>query len=140
MENPEWKKAGASLAGATLSVVICIAVYSFMDGMNGGYAIAFVAFFLALCGISVSLLFLHRARVVDAILEGKEVFAHWSYPQEMVQETAETEYRDYQERNRAMFFLIGGMLVVVALFFVVFAGDGGFETVHSCWDLHSFSS
>jgi len=128
MENPEWKKAHLSLAGAALFAIICIGAFSFMDGMSGGYAIAFGAFFLALCGIAVSPLFLRRAQAMDAILEGKGVFAHWSYPLHMIRETAEREYHDYRERNRAMFLLIGRMLVAVALFFLVFVSDGGVAT------------
>jgi len=44
------------------------------------------------------------------------------------EQSARREYTDYQERNRAMFLIIGGMLVFVALVMMVFAGEGGLIT------------
>jgi hypothetical protein len=46
----------------------------------------------------------------------------------MAQETAHHEYGMYVERNRAMFILIGGMLVVTAMIFIIFVEDGGIIT------------
>ena len=125
--NTEWKKVAASLIAAGVFTVLCLVSYFFIDGMSGGYAIAFVSFFLAICGFVVALLFIHRARVMDTILADPSPLAHWTYPEETVRANVEREFQDYQERNRAMFFVIGGMLVVVALFFLVFVGDGGPE-------------
>jgi hypothetical protein len=46
----------------------------------------------------------------------------------MAEESATREYTEYLERNRAMFLLIGGMLVVTALIFIIFVEDGGLIT------------
>lgn len=43
-------------------------------------------------------------------------------------QSARREYENYQERNRAMFLVIGGMLVLFALVMMLFAGEGGFIT------------
>jgi hypothetical protein len=126
--NTEWKKAAASLIAAVIFSLICLISYSAIDGMSGGYALAFISFFLAVSGIAVALLFVHRARVMDAILADPSPLAYWIYPEEMARASAEREYRDYRERNRAMFIVIGGMLVIVALFFLLFVVDGGLET------------
>ncbi|NMB78166.1 MAG: hypothetical protein GYA23_03630 [Methanomicrobiales archaeon] len=126
--NPEWKKAGFALCAAVLFFLLCILSYTSIDGMSGGYALSFIAFFLTLSGIAVSLLFAHRARVMDAILSDPRLLAHWTYPEAVAQESAHREFQEYRERNRAMFIVIGGMLVLVALFFIIFIGEGGPET------------
>ncbi len=67
MENYEWKRVYASIIVAVFFTTICFIAINFIDGMEGGYAIAFVSFFIILCGIAVAALFFHRARVMDAI-------------------------------------------------------------------------
>jgi uncharacterized membrane protein len=126
--NNEWKKVFLSQVTAAFFFLVCILSYTFVDGMNGGFAIAFVAFFLFLCGVVVALLFVTRARTMDSILANPSPLAHWTYPEDTARENVEREYREFRERNRAMFILIGGMLVVVALFFLIFVEDGGPET------------
>jgi hypothetical protein len=105
--------------------ITCIAALTFIDGMAKGYAIAFVSFFIALWGIAVAALFFHRARVKDAILNSNQLLAHGVYHPEMARDSAQREYREFLERNRAMFILIGGMLGVVSLVFIIFIEDGG---------------
>jgi hypothetical protein len=126
--NPEWKKGAASLIAAVVFALFCFISYTTIDGMSGGYAIAFISFFLAVSSVAVSLLFVHRARVIDAILSDPSPLAHWTYPEETARASVEREYGEYRERNKAMFIIIGGMLVLVAFFFMIFVGDGGLET------------
>ncbi|OPX61798.1 MULTISPECIES: hypothetical protein [unclassified Methanoregula] len=126
--NTEWKKAYLSLGAAIFFFLVCVLSYTTIEGMSGGYAIAFVAFFLSVSSVAVALLFVTRARVMDAILSDPAPLVHWTYPEESARENAGREYREFRERNRAMFILIGGMLVVVALFFLIFVEDGGAET------------
>jgi hypothetical protein len=102
--------------------------FFFIDGMSGGFAIAFVSFFFAVSGVVVALLFFTRARTMDTILSDPSPLAHWIYPEEMARASVEREYREFQARNRAMFVIIGGMLAVVALVFLLFVGEGGPET------------
>jgi hypothetical protein len=128
MENLEWKKFYASIIVAVFFAITCFAALNFIDGMAGGYAIAFLSFFVTLSGIAVALLFFHRARVMDTILNSNQLVAHWVYSQEMAQDSAQREYRTYLERNHVMFILIGGMLVVAALFLIIFVQDGGLIT------------
>jgi len=126
--NTEWKKAYLSLGAGILFFLVCILSYTIIDCMSGGCALAFVTFFLSVSGVAIALLFITRARTMDAILADPAPLAHWIYPEEAAQENVEREYQEYQERNRAMFVLIGGMLIVVALFFLIFVEDGGAET------------
>ena len=126
--NTEWKKVAASLIAAVVFTVLCLVSYFFIDGMSGGYAIAFISFFLAISGFVVALLFFTRARTMDTILSDPSPLAQWIYPEKMALASVEREYQEFQARNRAMFIIIGGMLAVVALFFLMFVGEGGPET------------
>jgi hypothetical protein len=128
MENTQWKWCYTAICFAAIFGVICIVAMTSLDGMEGGYALALVSFFLAVTGIAVALLFFHRARVMDAILKGTRVLAHWVYSEDESEESARREYADYQERNRGLFLIIGGMLVFFALIFIIFMGEGGLIT------------
>ena len=57
--NTEWKKVAASLIAAVIFSLICLISYSAIDGMSGGYALAFISFFLAVSSIAVTMLFVH---------------------------------------------------------------------------------
>ena len=126
--NTEWKKVYLSVGAALLFFLVCVFSYVTIDGMSGGYALAFIAFFLSVSGIAVALLLVTRARTMDSILADPAPLAYWTYPEDTARENVEREYREFRERNRAMFIIIGGMLVVVALFFLIFVEDGGAGT------------
>ena len=126
--NTEWKKVAAFIIAAVAFTILCLVSYFFIDGMSGGFAIAFVSFFLAVSGVVIALLFFTRARTMDTILSDPSPLAHWIYPEEMARASVEREFREFQARNRAMFIIIGGMLAVVALVFLLFVGEGGPET------------
>ena len=128
MENTQWKWCYRSLFSTAIFAIICIYAFYFIDGMSGGYAIAFVSFFFAVTGVAVAALFFHRARVMNSILNGTSLLAHWIYSADEAEQSARREYANYQERNQAMFLVIGGMLVLVALVMMIFAGEGGFIT------------
>ena len=128
MQNTQWKWCYRSLFMAAMFSVVCIYAFIFIDGFSGGYALAFVSFFLAATAVAVAALFFHRARVMDSILNCTQLLAHWTYSADEAEQSARREYSDYQERNRAMFLVIGGMLVLVALVMMIFAGEGGFIT------------
>jgi len=126
--NNEWKKVAVSIIAAVVFVALCLVSPVAIDGMNGGYALAFVFLFLAISSGAVSLLYIHRARAMDEILADPHILAHWVYSDEMAREDRERECREYADRNRSMFIVIGGLLVLVAAFFMVFVEDGGLAT------------
>ena len=99
-----------------------------MDGMSGGYAVMFLSFFLIICSFAVAFLFFTRAMAIDDILGRKDLLAHWVYPTEETQTSAEREYANYQESNRAMLFVIGGFLLIGMILMLLFGGEGGVLT------------
>lgn len=128
IENREWKWAYVSVMSAVIFSLICFGALNYMDGMAGGYAVAFFAFFLMVVSIAVTGLFFHRARIMDSIITSREVLAHWIYPEEIARMSAMREFRNFRNQNHALFILIGGMLGVVAIFFILFFGEEGLET------------
>jgi hypothetical protein len=126
--NSQWKWCYRSLFSAGVFAVICLFAFIFIDGMSGGYAIAFVSFFFAVTGMAVAALFFRRAQVMDSILNSTRLLAHWIYSPDEAKQSARFEYAQYQERNRATFFIVGGMLFLVALAMMIFAGEGGLIT------------
>ena len=87
-----------------------------------------MSLFCAISSVAVAGLFTYHALVMDSILSSTRVLAHWTYPDADAERSAEREFREYQERNRALFLVVGGMLGAVALFFLIFVEDGGVET------------
>lgn len=128
MENTQWKWCYRSIFSAAIFAIICIYAFGFVDGMSGGFAVAFVSLFLMISCAAIAALFFHRARVMDLILNSTQPLAHWVYSSKDAEESARREYADYLERNRAMFIIIGGMLVIAALIMILFAGEDGLVT------------
>ena len=128
MNNPNWTRVYGSVVAAIIFSLLCIAGFTLIDGMNGGFALAFVSLFCAISSVAVAGFFTYHALVMDSILSSTRVLAHWTYPDADAERSAEREFREYRERNRALFLVVGGMLGAVALFFLIFVEEGGFET------------
>jgi len=128
MENHEWKWVYISLLSAVIFFILMFVAGGMMDCMSGGCAVSFISFFLVICSFGVALLFFTRARVMDDILGGKNLLAHWVYPADETQKSAEREYANYRESNKAMLLIVGGFLVLGMIFMVILGGDAGIAT------------
>jgi len=96
-----------------------------MDGMGGGYAIAFVSGFVALCGIIVAAIFAARARVLGRLLSGHGVLAHWTYPAEDRTDHVDKELADERKGSWTLFLVIAAFSVVIGVGFLVADPDAG---------------
>jgi hypothetical protein len=96
--------------------------------MSGGYALTFI-FFLSRGQQHCGLCALYSQGAGDGCdPHHPSPLTHWTFSEETVRASAEREFRNYNEQNRAMFILIGGMLVAAALFFIIFVQEGGLKT------------
>ncbi len=127
-ENTQWKWCYRSIFLAAIFIITCLSAFSFIDSMSGGYAVAFISIFLAIASIAIAALFFHRAKVMDSILNSTHLLAHWVYSSIEAEKAAKNEYSEYRERNRALFFIIGGMLILSALIMAISGGYEGFIT------------
>jgi hypothetical protein len=96
-----------------------------MDGMGGGYAIAFVSGFVALCGIIVAAIFAARARVLGRLLSGHGVLAHWTYPAEDRADHVDKELAEERKGSWALFFIIAAFSLVIGVGFLIADPDAG---------------
>jgi hypothetical protein len=93
-----------------------------MDGMNGGYALMFIAVALVIpAGIVTAVLYGIRAFTLQGIISGKDLIAHWTYNHDEWKKYAEEEYVREKSDKMALFYvlvffcvLIGGGLFLIA--------------------------
>lgn len=128
MENNEWKKVYMSLIAAVFFIILIVVASETMDGMSGGYALSFVSLFLTISSFAVALLFFTHARTMDTILLGKNLLAYWVYPADEARKSAEREFVEYREMNRALLYVVGGFLCLAMVLVVIFGGEGGVPT------------
>lgn len=128
MQNHEWKWAYLAAGGAVFFILLIAFANQAMDGMSGGYAVMFVSFFLAVTLVAVSLLFWSRARTMDAILEGQNLLAHWTYSAEDSLASAGREFFEYREANRALFMVVRGFFLIAIVLLLIFGGEAGVLT------------
>jgi hypothetical protein len=96
-----------------------------VDGMGGGYAIAFVSGFVALCGLITAAVFTARARILGRLLSGTGVLAHWIYPEG---ERADHVRKDLAEERKGSWTLlpiIAGFSLVIGVGFLIADPDAG---------------
>ena len=125
MKNHEWRWVYLSFVSVVVSLVLIGYANQFMDPMSGRYAVMFVSFFIALTLVAVALLFWSRARTVDMLLDGRNIIAHWTYSPEASSVSADREFMEYQEANRALFIVVGGFFVVAILVLLALGGEAG---------------
>ncbi|MEI6171114.1 MAG: hypothetical protein WCQ45_01350 [bacterium] len=96
-----------------------------MDGMGGGYAIAFVSGFVALCGVVAAAIFAVRARVLGRLFSGRGVLARWTYPAEDRTDHVDKELAEERKGSWALFLVIAAFSVVIGVGFLVADPDAG---------------
>jgi len=86
-----------------------------MDGMDGGFAIAFGCLFVGIVALITAAVFTARARVLVRLLAGEGVLAHWTYAREDQQQQATQEA--VEERKASW-----GLLLIIAVFALLIGG------------------
>jgi hypothetical protein len=124
-ENLQFRNAliWAAVGGfALLGVVLPLL---FMDGMSGGFGIACLSGFVAMCcGIGAAV-FLFRGFALDKILRGEELVVHWTYSPEEWRRYSEAEYGRDRQLKFVLFCIIAGFALFFGVLFLIFGGDGG---------------
>lgn len=126
--NPEmpgvWTGVGLGLAGLLLILVPLLAK---LDMMAYGFAMQFLGLFLVLAGLVTAIIFGLRARRMNALLSGKNLLAHWVYSTEQLRDQAERDFRQTKQRNRMLFLIVAGWMVLLVVLFVAYGlwqGEG----------------
>jgi hypothetical protein len=126
MPNPDKKSAYISALVAILAVVlIFVPGWIGMDGMRGGYALSFIAFFAAVSAGVVALFFRGRAARLERVLRGEDVLAHWTYSSAEWQQYAVAELKTQGEINRVLWWVMFAFCVGIGALFWLFDHEAG---------------
>ena len=98
-----------------------------LNMMGAGYALMFVGFFIVLAGLITAGMFGYRAARLKAMFSGKKLLAHWVYDPIQVEEQAQRDLRETRARNRTLFLVMAGFMVVCIVLFAAYgylSGEG----------------
>jgi hypothetical protein len=84
-----------------------------VDGLEGGFAVALICFFVAITGLIVIVLYQGRAKTLDSILSGSELLAHWTYSPEAWKNYTEIDFRKDAHAKWSLYRLVMVLAVVV---------------------------
>jgi hypothetical protein len=96
-----------------------------IDGFNGGFAISAVAILLFIIGIIVIIIYTGRARVLQKILNGENILAHWTYTPEEWQKYTEKQYKEEKQLKKGLFYIISGIAFVIGVVFFLADHENG---------------
>ena len=126
MSNPEKMYTKISVVVAILAAgLIFLPGWVGMDGMKGGFALSFVSFFIAICAVVLAWFFRGRAAALERIFQGKDLLAHWTYTLAEWQGYTEAELDEQTQDNKSLWFLVGGICLLVGGLFWVFDHEAG---------------
>ncbi len=91
-----------------------------MPMMSGGYGLRFIGLFVTLCGLVVAWFYRARVAVLDRMLAGQGILAHWTNDRAEYRRQVDKAYAQRSEDNRNLLKLTAViMLVVYAVVFTV---------------------
>lgn len=96
-----------------------------MDDFNGGFAISALSFMVAITGVIVIVVYARRATLLERILGGKKIMAHWTYSQEEWNQYAEKEFQTEKKEKRTLFYMVAGFALFFGILFFIFDRDAG---------------
>ncbi len=115
-----WAGIGvAAAAGAALPFALG------MDGMGGGFAIAFASGFFALASFIAASVFAARARVLGRLLAEEGLLAHWTYPEAERKQHAEKELTEEKRASWTLLAVIAGFSLLIGIGFLIADPDAG---------------
>lgn len=126
MPNPEKNYAVIATGIALVAIVlIFLPGWIGMDGMDGGYALSFIAVWLAISAALIAWYFWGRATQIERMLNGQELLAHWTYTPAEWQAYADTEQEAQMQENRGMWFFMAGMCILMGFIFWLIDREAG---------------
>jgi hypothetical protein len=105
--------------------VLCIFLPSLLgiDGMEGGFAISFIAGFMVIVAIIVILVYRSRARQMDNILSGEGRIALWRYSPEEWMRFVAVDFEDEKRIKKHLFLLVAIISFVIGVILVIVTQD-----------------
>lgn len=86
-----------------------------LDGMDGGFALGFVSFFMVIMSVVVILIYRSRAKQLDSILAGEGRIAVWKYSPEEWERFTTIDFEEEKKAKNFLFKLVSVICVVVGI-------------------------
>ena len=104
-------------------ILIFIPSLAGMDGMNGGFALSFIAIFLSITFLITSVVFFVMAKKFDIAITDDNMILHWVYEKSEWMKFAEKEFAVQKKEKRLLFTLIMAISFVVLVIFSIVVRD-----------------
>jgi len=125
-DNPPRRTAIIWGIVTALAVFVIFAPNIFgMDDLNGGFAISALSLIVAVTGIIVTIIYARRARLLDRILKGDNLLAHWTYSPKEWNQYTEKEFQTEKKEKRMLFYMVAGFALFFGILFFAFDREGG---------------
>jgi uncharacterized membrane protein len=125
--NPPKRITIASFIVASFSaVMIFVPELVGIDGFEGGFALSFVSFFIAITAAIMGAMYLGFANKVDKVLRGEGVLAHWAYTSDYWLDYSEKEYKEEKSEKKGLFLVVSGFALFFGILFWVLDPEAGF--------------
>lgn len=96
-----------------------------IKGFDGGFAISFVCVFLTITGIIVVVIYTGRARLLNRILSGENILAHWTYSAEEWSQYTEKEYKEEKQSKKGLAIVISAIALLMGIVFFLADNENG---------------
>jgi hypothetical protein len=96
-----------------------------IEGFDGGFAISFVCVFLTITGIIVVVIYTGRARLLNRILSGENILAHWTYSAEEWSQYTEKEYKEEKQSKKGLAIVISAIALLMGIVFFLADNENG---------------
>lgn len=94
-----------------------------LDGMDGGFAIGFVSFFMVIMSIIIMLIYRSRANQLDKILSGEGRIAVWKYMPEEWNRFVTIDFEEEKKAKKFLFILVSVICVVIGIILLIVVKD-----------------
>jgi len=108
-----------------LVFVFCIFLPSIigLDGFEGGFAMSFIAGFMAIMSIVIIFIYRSRARYLAKILSGEGRIAVWQYSQDEWLRFIEADFKEEKKSKKVLFLIVAAISVVVGIILMISVQD-----------------
>ncbi len=97
-----------------------------INGFDGGYAISFCGIIVAFLGGIIAALYFQQASILNGILRGEGVLAHWTFEPDMWKEYTQKEYVEELAEKKGLFFVVSAFALFFGVLFWVLDNGAGF--------------
>ncbi|UCH50468.1 MAG: hypothetical protein JSV54_05465 [Chloroflexota bacterium] len=115
-DNPNRRK--AIIWGIVTAIFVIFTPYIF--GIGSYIVIPLLIIIIPIAGTTVTIYYVLQARLLNRILKGDNLLAHWTYSREEWDRYTETDYRVANKANRVWYYSFSAAALICGILFVVF--------------------